>query len=379
MYQRPVIKSTLPVYRLNNDIFRIGAQAGITSEFNDPDCEMWDLIKLMDGSDIEQIVVNLQRLHPNLTEGDILKGLELLDNQGFLDNYMPETDISPRYRANVAYFAAFPHTSSERAAKMQRKLNNSKVLLLGLGGGGSNILTLVAGLGFSKITIVDYDTVEVSNLGRQLLYKESDIGRPKTEAAKDNFLLLNSQTEIISINKKINSSKDVESLIDDNDIVICALDEPQFLAQRWVNKAIVKSNVPCVFGASQLTHGRVFSVFPHKTGCFDCLHLYYTQNDSQFIDQFRGFHNIDFEPPTVAYAPAMWEVAACMADEAVRIVTNYVSPQSLGVQFELTYPDYSSFSRPAWPRYDYCPTCGNGNYHDWEIFNYYNDRKKNVQ
>nr|WP_237334401.1 ThiF family adenylyltransferase [Streptococcus halotolerans] len=51
------------------------------------------------------------------------------------------------------------------------------------GGGGSNILSLLAGIGPKKLTIVDYDKVESSNLGRQLLYKEDDIGKLKTETA----------------------------------------------------------------------------------------------------------------------------------------------------------------------------------------------------
>lgn len=370
-YLRPVIKPIFPVYRLNGETFRIGAQAGITSEFYDPNHEMWDLISSLDGSRVDSVVHTVQAQHPTLSSTDIIGGLDLLDSYSFLDEYCDVFKRKDRYTGNIAYFSSYPQITSSHAVSIQEMLHRAHILLLGLGGGGANVLALLSGLGLEKITIVDYDRVEASNLGRQLLYRESDIDKFKVQAAADAFRQMNSETKIIAINKKIRSAQDVKELIPGHDIVICALDEPQFLAQRWVNKAIVDCRIPCVFGASQVNHGRVFSVLPYKTGCFDCLHLYYTKTDSKFIDQFRGFNKIHFNPPTIAYAPAMWEVTACMVDESVRILTNYTQPRSLGVQFEIKYPEYSSFSRPQWPRYEECPTCGNGRYEDWEIFKYY--------
>lgn len=73
---------------------------------------------------------------------------------------------------------------------------------MGLGGGGSNILTMLAGLGPKKIIIVDYDNVEYSNLGRQLLYTESDIGKPKAETAAKAIEKMNSDIMIEAHNKK---------------------------------------------------------------------------------------------------------------------------------------------------------------------------------
>lgn len=234
-------------------------------------------------------------------------------------------------------------------------------------------MTLLSGLGIAGVTIVDYDNVEENNLGRQLLYRESDIGRPKVEAAAEALHAMNSEMEIKAINRKIESSEDVSTLIPGNDLVICAVDEPPFLAQRRVNKAIVEANVPCVFGATQMTHGRVFTIVPQKTGCFGCLHLYYTKNDSRFVKQFRGFQSSGFKSPTIAFAPTIWLITSVMVDEAVRLITNYEKPRSLGLQLEIDYPNYTSFPHPAWPRYDECPTCGNGSYDDWEAFKYYGE------
>lgn len=246
---------------------------------------------------------------------------------------------------------------------------------------GVAMILLLAGMGIitfgpKKIVIVDYDNVEESNLGRQLLYKESDIGTPKAEAAARAISEMNKDIEIEAYNKKIEKPEDVLDVIDGVNLVICAIDEPPFVAQRIVNEAIVKANVPCVFGASQVSRGRVFTVIPGVTGCFDCLNLHYSMNDPQFVEQFVAFRKIDFAPPTIAYAPAIFQLTAAIVDEAVRVITGYAEPRSLGTQYEINFEDGSSFRHPSWKRYkEKCPTCGKGKKEDWEIFQYYENRK----
>lgn len=370
-YKRPIIKKTQPVYRITPSTFRIGAQLGTTAEFTDRKGEMWNLIKNLDGRTVDEVVSSVRMSFPGLSRDDVLDGLRVLDKYGFLDDVTSEVGVPSRYLPNVRYFSAFPGTSTAEAIKMQEKLLSSKILLLGLGGGGANVATLLAGVGVGNLTILDSDVVEESNLGRQLLYREKDIGKPKAEVAASRLQELNSLTQITSIVSRIDSFQDVREFISDNDLVICAMDEPPFMAQRRVNKAIVNENVPCVFGANQLTHGRVFTVVPGETGCFDCLNLYYSRNDPKFVKQFRGFQQSNYKPETVAYVPTMWIITAAMADEAVRLITGYTEPKTLGLQYEIVYPDYTSFSHKAWLRYEDCPTCGNGDYGKWPIFQEY--------
>lgn len=189
------------------------------------------------------------------------EGIQLLDNEGFVEETLEEEkELSARYMPNVNYFSRYTGSQGNRYTP-QRKISDTTILLLGLGGGGSNILAMLAGLGPKKIVIVDYDNVEESNLGRQLLYKESDIGIPKAEAAARTISEMNKNLVIEAHNKKIEKPEDVLEVIDGIDLVICAIDEPPFVAQRIVNEAIVKANVPCVFGASQVSRGRVFTEF----------------------------------------------------------------------------------------------------------------------
>jgi molybdopterin/thiamine biosynthesis adenylyltransferase len=373
----PRIKPIYPKYQLNEECFRIGAQLGITTEFEDSTKEFWTLTNKLTGDrKVEDIVLEMQREYPHLTDTDILDGINLLNEQGVLEEAYAHEEIEERYLANVNYFSRFTDVSENRF-NYQRKLNQSTILLLGLGGGGSNILTLLAGLGVKKIKIVDYDRVEVSNLGRQFIYKESDVNRLKNEVAKESILAMNPNIQVESYNKKIVTVEDVLSFTEDVDLVICAIDEPPFVIHRIVNQAIVQANLPCVFGASQVSRGRVYTVIPHQTGCFDCMNLNFSKNDPKFIEQFVGFRNIKFNPPSIAYGPAMFQLTASIVDEVVRVLTGYTTPRSLGTQYEINYEDGSSFTHPSWAKFEDCPTCGKGDFKEWEIFQYYEPIEEN--
>lgn len=246
--------------------------------------------------------------------------------------------IEDRYLANVNYFSRYCKADDDRF-EIQEKINNLKILLLGLGGGGSNILTLLAGLGPKMIRMVDYDRVEASNLGRQLLYREADIGEKKTVVAKRSINEMNSNINVETVDKKIIDVNDVVELTEGIDIIVCAIDEPPFLIHRIVNEAIVKVGLPCVFGASQVSRGRVYTVIPQKTGCFDCMNLNFSKNDPKFVEQFVGFRNIQFAPPSIAYGPGIFQLTASIVDELIRVVTRYAEPKSLGTQYEINYED----------------------------------------
>jgi molybdopterin/thiamine biosynthesis adenylyltransferase len=374
-YNKPIIKSIYPVYQLNDHVFRIGAQKNITSEFTDPQGKLFELVSILDGRDLSAIVAHMQDKFPDLTVDDVYYGLDLLNGQNFIEEKEENLKhtIDERYLPNVHYFSRFM-SYGKSPYDIQKKLNDSTVLLLGLGGGGSNILTLLSGLGPKKVKIVDYDIVERSNLGRQLLYREADIGRLKVDVAAESIKAMNSLIAVEAYNKKIETVDDVLAYIDGVDIIISVIDEPQFLVYRTVNKAAVAAGVPCVFGASQVSRGRVFSVIPQVTGCFDCLNIHYTKHDERFVDQFIGFNKIDFNPPTVAYAPAIYNLTGAIVDEAVRILTGYTRPMSSSTQYEINYEDGASFTHPAWKRYEReCPTCGSGNDEDWAVFSYYRE------
>lgn len=322
----PRIKEIYPIYKLHDNLFRVGSQIGITTEISDEDDKMWSLVNILDGRTINDVVDIMLTKYPDLTEQDIIGAIELLDKEGVIEEGTTINCIKERYHSNIYYFSRYLNSFKD-SIDIQKRLNETTVLLLGLGGGGSNILTLLSGLGPKKIKIVDFDIIEKSNLGRQFLYKEEDVGALKTQITCVNDLL---------------------PLLDNVDIVICVIDEPQYDIQRIVNKAVVTKNIPCVFGASQVSRGRVYSVVPHQTGCFDCLNIHYTKIDSLFLEQFRGIRTVTKKIPTIAYGPAMFQLTSAIVDEAVRLITKYAEPMSLNRQYEINYENGASFTHKPW-------------------------------
>ena len=150
-----------------------------------------------------------------------------------------------------------------------------KVTILGSGAFGSTLLSSFAGLGVTNVRIADFDRVELSNLNRQLLFKESDIGRLKIEVAEEFVTERNSSMSVETIRKKISSVDDVKELIADSDLVILAADTPFFFIQRWVNTACVELEIPYIAGGVNVTEGTFYHISPKKTPCLDCFHLYH--------------------------------------------------------------------------------------------------------
>ena len=101
----------------------------------------------------------------------------------------------------------------------QEKLKNAKVFIAGVGGLGSPVSTYLALAGIGKIIIADFDCVEASNLNRQFLHHEKDIGREKVESAKEKLLAMNSGVEIEVIREKL-TEENADSVVPGCDLII---------------------------------------------------------------------------------------------------------------------------------------------------------------
>ena len=154
----------------------------------------------------------------------------------------------------------------------QRRLQDARVLLAGVGGLGSPVAFYLAAAGVGQLRLVDDDTVERSNLQRQILHTEQAIGRPKVESASARLAALNPRTRIEAIGERI-SSANVEALLDGVDVVIDGADN--FPLRYLLNDACVKLGKPLVYGAVQRFTGQasVFDAGRHRgqCPCYRCL------------------------------------------------------------------------------------------------------------
>ncbi|HEY5296310.1 MAG TPA: molybdopterin-synthase adenylyltransferase MoeB [Verrucomicrobiae bacterium] len=152
----------------------------------------------------------------------------------------------------------------------QKRIKAASVLCIGAGGLGSPIAMYLAAAGIGKIGIVDFDTVDYSNLQRQILHTDADVGRSKAESAKEMINALNPNVEVVLYNTRI-SSENALDLIRPYDIVVDGTDN--FPTRYLTNDACVLLKKPNVYGSIFRFEGQASVFAPHLGGpCYRCLY-----------------------------------------------------------------------------------------------------------
>src|ERR1041385_2113119 len=152
----------------------------------------------------------------------------------------------------------------------QKKICSTSVLCIGAGGLGSPIAMYLAAAGIGKIGLLDFDTVDFSNLQRQIIHHTPDVGRPKTESAKETIQGINPNSEIVVHNTRI-SSENALDIISKYDIVVDGTDN--FPTRYLTNDACVLLKKSNVYGSIFRFEGQASVFAPHLGGpCYRCLY-----------------------------------------------------------------------------------------------------------
>ena len=152
----------------------------------------------------------------------------------------------------------------------QKKIKATSVFCIGAGGLGSPIAMYLAAAGIGKIGIVDFDTVDQSNLQRQILHTDADVGRSKADSAKETINALNPNVEVVLHKTRITSENALD-LIRPYDIVVDGTDN--FPTRYLTNDACVLLNKPNVYGSIFRFEGQASVFAPHLGGpCYRCLY-----------------------------------------------------------------------------------------------------------
>ena len=177
---------------------------------------------------------------------------------------------------------------SEIGKEGQKRLRKSSVAVVGLGALGSVSASLLARAGIGKLILIDRDIVELSNLQRQSLFDENDIGKPKALAAKENLSKINSDVETVSVIDDLNYNNINEIISMNNNFNIekinnqiykktnknkidLILDCTDNLETRFLlNDYSIKTKIPFIHSSAVGSKGCVFNVMPGKTPCIRC-------------------------------------------------------------------------------------------------------------
>ena len=188
----------------------------------------------------------------------------------------------------------------------QEKLNAASILIIGVGGLGTTASLYLANSGIGNITINDYDSVDITNLPRQILFNSEDLGKNKAEAAKKKLLIFNPNISVEISTDKL-KEEELEGLVLNVDVVLDCTDNLQ--SRLLINKVCIKSKRSLISGAAIRYEGHI-AVFRYDIAiksCYRC--LYEIQNEN--LENCEG---------SGILAPVAGLVGTIMATEAIKIL-----------------------------------------------------------
>ncbi|MGE5624215.1 MAG: HesA/MoeB/ThiF family protein [Bacillota bacterium] len=218
------------------------------------------------------------------------------------------TDHDPDWKLRYSRHLALP----DFGAAGQEKLAAASVLLVGLGGLGSPAALYLAAAGIGRLVLNDFDSVDRSNLQRQLLYGEADVGRAKTDVAAAAIKALNPACRVEALNGRLDKAALAAAVVR-SDLVLDGSDN--FGTRFAVNEACVQAKKPLVSGAALRYEGQlsVFDARDAASPCYACLY----EEGGEELENCRQ---------NGVLAPLVGVIGSLMAVEAVKLVTGAGRP-----------------------------------------------------
>jgi molybdopterin-synthase adenylyltransferase len=222
----------------------------------------------------------------------------------------------------------------------QIRLKKAHVLIAGVGGLGSPNATNLAYAGIGKLTLIDCDSVEFSNLNRQTLHWERDINEEKVVSASKKLKEMNSKIEVISLNIRI-TSENIGEMLKGVDLVMDCMDN---METRFVlNEGCFKKGIPFIFGGVRGLEGQVTTIIPGKTPCLECLY-------PRGIEGKKPF-------PVFGATPAL--IASLQTMEAIKLLSGF--GELLTGRMLFVNGETMEFMMIKIEKKKNCPICSGGN------------------
>ncbi len=351
--KRPRLKQTTSqVETPDGDLYLLRVAAGKDIRIERPTEQDRHLLAALNG---QHTRVDLDEEFGESEVRDLLAQLDELCvlEDGADDDLVPK-DTMARFDRQLRYFSDV--TEGPTPSQCQAKLEEARIAVLGVGGlGGWSALSLAC-IGIGELLLVDFDRVDLTNLNRQVLYSEDDIGRSKTEAAAERLCSFNSRMRLVAVDKRLSSEAEVAATIEGYDVVIDAVDWPAHEIEHWVNSACFAAGIPYIAMSHFPPFARIGPFYaPGRTGCYTCQEIAYRRSYPLFdlvVEQNRAK-----ESPAGTLGPACGLIGNLIALDILHYLTGLAEPATLGTSHSYDLRTMAMQSEPVVPE-DECPVCG---------------------
>ncbi|WDZ96378.1 molybdopterin-synthase adenylyltransferase MoeB [Herbaspirillum sp. WKF16] len=225
----------------------------------------------------------------------------------------------------------------------QSRLLAAHALVIGAGGLGSPAAMYLASAGLGRITLVDDDTVDLTNLQRQIMHTTARVGRPKVESGREALAQINPGVEVVGLAERVEGER-LRELVRAADVVLDCSDN--FATRHAVNQACVEAGVPLVSGAAIRFDGQisVFDTRRDEAPCYACL-----------FPPEREFEEVQCSVMGV-FSPLVGIIGAMQAAEAIKLVAGI--GRSLAARLLILDAREMEWTEIAVARDRNCPVCG---------------------
>jgi bacteriocin biosynthesis cyclodehydratase domain-containing protein len=352
--RRPRIKRTTEqIETPEGDVYLLRPSADNDIRIEKPDDVERKLLEALDGEH------TLEQLHEEFGAETVdevlaqLRELEVVEDAADYDRLAPgEVE---RFDRQLRYFSDIA-TGDLTASQCQDRLREAKVAVLGVGGLGGWSAWALACTGVGEMWMIDGDRVEISNLNRQILYTEADIGLLKVECAGARLRAFNSATKITTEARRLESEGDIAEFIAGSDVVIDAADWPAHDIEHWCNAACFEAGIPYITMSHFPPVARVGPLYvPGETGCYVCQEISYRRDYPLFdvaVEQRRAKPS-----PAATLGPACGLIGGQVALEVMHLLTGLAKPSTHGVAHIYDLRTMEVKREPVVPEPS-CPVCG---------------------
>ena len=315
------------------------------------------LIELSDGTRTLDAIADQLTSAPS-ERAELVSAVASLIDAGVIDDPRAEEELlaaptTGRFERQLAYFADMTG-SSRGAAEVQSRLEAATVCLLGLGGLGSWVAWGLASAGVGTLVGVDGDEVETTNLNRQILYTEDDIGSMKAVAAGVRLRSFRHALRYRGLQRRIDGVAAVRAAIRGTDFVVDSLDSPPHRITRWVAEACFAERIPYLALSQHPPMLRIGPLYvPGQTGCFLCQEAKYRREFPLYSVLERSEQ---LSTPSATFGPACGAVGTLASNEVVAWLTGLHPPACLGSAALVDLRTFEVEREPVEPEPG-CPVC----------------------